>query len=120
MAVRFPLFSDADVRGQVVKGLIRRGWDVVRVIDAYPKGRTKDPIVFENAAKEGRVLVTTDKDMLTIAHRWLEEDRPFRMVTWKQEHHREMSDGDIIQGFEELAAEKDPFIYPIRHIKPKK
>ena len=118
MAGRFPLFTDADIRGQLIEGLIQRGWDVVRVIDVFPE-RTRDPVLFVHAAKEARVFVTTDRRIQTTAERWLKEGRPFRMVTWKQDHHARMSDGDLIQAFEEMAEEEEPFAYPIRHIKPK-
>jgi hypothetical protein len=30
VAGRFPLFTDIDVDGPLIKGLIRKGWDVVR------------------------------------------------------------------------------------------
>ncbi len=42
MAVRFPLYTDADIRGQVIEGLIRKGWDLVRAVDIFPQ-KTNDP-----------------------------------------------------------------------------
>ena len=38
MAGRFPLYTDADVYGPLVEMLVRRGWDVVRAVDAFPEG----------------------------------------------------------------------------------
>ncbi len=56
------LASDADVRGEIVRGLRRRspGIDLVRVQDALPEG-TADPAVLAWAASENRVLITNDR-----------------------------------------------------------
>ena len=50
MAGRFPLYTDADVRGPLIKALTNAGWDIVRAIDEMVEG-TKDPPHFERAAK---------------------------------------------------------------------
>jgi hypothetical protein len=116
---RFPLYTDADIRGPLVEALIQGGWDVLRAIDVYPE-RTKDPIHFERAAREGRVLVAHDTDQLKLALRWIDEERPFRgLLTWPQLHHRRFAEADFIAAFEKLAAEDDPFpaAYPIRYLK---
>lgn len=63
---RFRLYTDADIHGPYVEALRRKGWDVTRAVDAYPEG-TDDPIHFERAAREGRVLVSNDLDQLVIA-----------------------------------------------------
>ena len=121
MAGRFPLYTDADIRGQVIEGLIRKGWDVVRAVDVHPE-RTKDPVHFEEAARRGRVLVAHDVDQLKLALEWLSQGRPFPgFLTWPQLHHQEWSDGAIVEAFEDLASEEDPFpkAYPIRYLKPK-
>ena len=57
MAGRFPLYTDADIRGHLVKAFIERGWDVVRAIDLFPEA-TPDLQHFEKAAELDRVLVT--------------------------------------------------------------
>ena len=76
MAGRFPLYTDADVLGQIVEALIRRGWDGVRAVDLYPEG-TDDHVHFERAVREGRVLVGPDEDQELIALSWVEEGRAF-------------------------------------------
>jgi hypothetical protein len=53
------------VQQAVADGLVAAGWDVVRAIDAFPGG-TPDAVLFEHAAKEGRVFVTNDEDLLAI------------------------------------------------------
>jgi hypothetical protein len=63
---RFPLYTDADVHGPYVEALRRSGWDIVRAVDEFPEG-TSDPIHFERAAREGRVLVSNDIDQLVDA-----------------------------------------------------
>ncbi len=59
------LASDADVHGEIVRGLRRRqpGIDLVRVQDALPEG-TSDPEVLSWAAVESRVLITNDRNTM--------------------------------------------------------
>lgn len=58
----FRLASDADVHGDIVRGLRRRrqGIDLLRVQDGLPEG-TADPDVLAWAASENRVLITNDR-----------------------------------------------------------
>ncbi|QEH35105.1 hypothetical protein OJF2_36500 [Aquisphaera giovannonii] len=53
------LASDADVHGELIRGLRRRqpALDLIRVQDALPEG-TPDPEVLAWAAAERRVLLT--------------------------------------------------------------
>ena len=59
------LATDADVHGDIVRGLRRRRpeIDLVRVQDALPEG-TPNPNVLAWAAAEGRVLVTNDRNTM--------------------------------------------------------
>ena len=59
------LASDADVHGDIVRGLRRRlpGIDLVRVQDALPE-RTPDADVLAWAAAENRVLITNDRNTM--------------------------------------------------------
>ncbi len=118
MTGRFSLFSDNHVQESVIHGLRRRGWDVVRAIDAFPE-KTDDPILFEHAAKDGRVLVTNDRGIQRIGATWLGAGRPFPgLLFWPQEDYAAMTTGDIIRVFEALAAKEDPFAYPMQTIRP--
>ncbi len=63
MAGKFPLYTDADIRGSLVKGLRKHGRDVVRSVEAFPEG-TDDDVHFEKAAElrlthRGSVFLTT-------------------------------------------------------------
>ena len=119
MAGRFPLYTDADLHGPLVDGPIDRGWDVLRAVDAYPEG-TDDRTHFERAVEEKRVLVAYDVHQRKIALEWVEGGRPFPgLITWRQKHHERLTVGDILEAFESLAAEDDPFAYPIRYLTPK-
>lgn len=109
---------DACVNGHLVVALIKQGWDVARAIDLYPE-RTPDPVVFARAAEESRVFVSNDGPIERLALTWLAEGRPFRMVFWPQEDYRRWSIGELLQAFEDLSREDDPFAYPIRRLKPK-
>jgi predicted nuclease of predicted toxin-antitoxin system len=59
------LASDADVHGEIIRGLRRRlpGIDLARAQDALPEG-TPDPEVLAWAAAEGRVLITNDRNTM--------------------------------------------------------
>ena len=115
---RFLLFTDAHVRQQLVDGLRRSGWDVERAIDAFPE-KTTDDVLFEHAARTGRVFVTNDEKMQATGDEWLRQGRPFKgLIIWKLIHHRKMSEGAFIRAFEKLADEEDSFNYPIVHITP--
>ncbi len=119
MAGRFRLYADANIHGPVVDGLLRRGWDIVRAVDACPEG-TDDEIHFARAAAQGRVVVSNDVDMKNLAEKWFDEERRFTgLIWWPKEHHRRMRVGDFLEAFEELATQDDPFRpYPIIHVKP--
>ena len=63
------LASDADVHGEIIRGLRRRlpEIDLVRVQDALPEG-TLDPAVLAWAEGEDRILITNDrKTMIGLA-----------------------------------------------------
>lgn len=118
MAGRFPLFTDACVNGHLVEALIQHDWNLVRAIDLYPE-RTPDPVVFARAAQEGRVFVSNDGPIEELALSWLVEGRSFRRVFRPQEDYRRWTIGQLLQGFADLAAEEDPFAYPLRRLKPR-
>jgi hypothetical protein len=65
------LASDADVHGEIIRGLRRRlpTINLVRVQDALPEG-TLDPEVLAWAAAENRILITNDRNtMVGFAYR---------------------------------------------------
>jgi hypothetical protein len=119
VAGRFPLYTDADVHGPLVEALIRRGWDVLRAVDAFPEG-TQDDLHFARAAQLERVMVSCDRDVRRLAVEWLRQGGRFRgLIAWPQEHHARMSVGEFVEEFETLASTDDPFAgYPIIHLKP--
>ena len=59
------LASDADVHGEIIRGLRRRlpEIDLVRAQDVFPEG-TPDPEVLAWAATEKRVLITNDRNTM--------------------------------------------------------
>ena len=59
------LASDADVHGDLLRGLRRRmpAIDILRAQDALPEG-TPDPKVLAWAAAENRVLITNDRNTM--------------------------------------------------------
>jgi hypothetical protein len=93
----------------VVKGLKARGWDVVRAIDAFSEG-TDDEFHFDEAVRQGRVVVANDEDQHLAALERLALGSPFPgLVYWVQTVYTKMSDGEIIAFFGELAERDGPF-----------
>ena len=117
MAGRFPLFTDENIDGPLVEALRREGWDVVRAIEIFGE-RTDDGVLFEWAASQGRVFVTTDDGVEAIAERWLREWRPFKMVRWKQRRQLSVSKRAFVDAFEVLARKENAFSYSIEYLKP--
>jgi hypothetical protein len=72
------LASDADVHGDIIRGLRRRaaGIDLARVQDALPEG-TPDSEVLAWAAAQERVLITNDRNtMVGFAYQRVESGQP--------------------------------------------
>ena len=83
MPGRFPLFTDENIDGPIIRGLRQRGWDVQHATKELGE-ETKDAPLFQLAASLDRVFVSTDRHMLQLAKKWLEVNRPFRMIWWEQ------------------------------------
>jgi hypothetical protein len=117
---RFPVYTDADLHGPIVAGLIARGWSAIRAIDAKPEG-TEDIDHFELAVTLERVLIANDKHMKAIAERWIGEGRAFPgLIWWPRTAYALMSNTEILDAIEALATRSDAFRYPIEFIKPKR
>jgi hypothetical protein len=72
------LATDADVNGDIIRGLRRRLQDIdlVRVQDALPEG-APDPQILAWAAGEDRVLITNDRNtMVGFAYRRVAAGEP--------------------------------------------
>jgi hypothetical protein len=104
-----------------VQALQAAGWDVVRAIDELPEG-AEDLPHFERAVAQGRVLVTNDAGQESRAQQWFEDRRPFPgLVVWRQAVYEQMTYGELLEAFEELARQPDPFSpYPVVRIWPRR
>lgn len=72
------LASDADVNGEIIRGLRRRlpEIDLLRVQDALPEG-IPDPEILAWTAAESRVLITNDRNsMVGFAYQRVAEGEP--------------------------------------------
>ena len=112
----FPLFTDENIDGPIIRGLRQRGWDVLHATEELGE-KTADAPLFELAAGLGRVFVSTDKDMLPIAMKCLEAGRQFRMIWWEQAATQHVRLSVVLDAFDELGARDDPFAYPIAYLK---
>jgi hypothetical protein len=111
---RRPVYTDADVHGPIVDGLIRRGWDVLRAVDARPEA-TSDLVHFEHAVSLGRILIANDKHMKAIAEQWIAVGRSFPgLVWWPRKSYAVLSNAEILDALEDLAKEPRSFRLPDR------
>jgi predicted nuclease of predicted toxin-antitoxin system len=117
VAGHFAVLVDNHVRQSIVDALSRAGWDVVRAVDLFGECNVDEELLAWAAAND-RVFATCDKPIHRIAHRWLAEGRPFRMIYWWLGRYREMTDGDMVRAFEEIAAKPSAFAACIEYIKP--
>jgi predicted nuclease of predicted toxin-antitoxin system len=113
---RFPLFTDENVDGPIIQGLRNRGWDIQHAVEEFGE-KTKDTTIFEYAAKQGRVFVSTDHDILRIARQWLQEGRAFRLIWWEQIETQRILVSVVLDAFDALAAAANAFAYPIEYLK---
>jgi predicted nuclease of predicted toxin-antitoxin system len=116
VAGRFPLFTDENVDGPIIRGLRQRGWDVQHATEELGE-ETKDISLLEYATSLERVMVSTDKHLLHLGERWVEEGRDFRLIWWEQKRTQRILLQTVLDAFDEIAAEETPFSYPIRFLK---
>lgn len=116
MPGRFPLLTDENIPGPLIEGLIRAGWDVVRVIEVFGE-HSIDARIFDHAVAQGRALVSTDADCLVSATRWLTE-LPFQLVYWHQGTYQRTPVVRFLKAFEDLAENPNAFTAFIEYLKP--
>jgi predicted nuclease of predicted toxin-antitoxin system len=116
VAGRFPLFTDENIDGPIIQGLRHRGWDVQHAEEEFGE-KTKDTPIFEHAAKQERVFVSTDHDILPIAKKWIQEGRPFRLIWWEQMETQRILLPVVLDAFDALAAKPNAFAYPIEYLR---
>jgi hypothetical protein len=65
-----PVYTDENVDRRIIGGLRRRGVDVLTAQDAGLLGSLPDEQHLAFAAGQRRLLLTSDADLLAIAHAW--------------------------------------------------
>jgi hypothetical protein len=99
----------------LVDGLRSTGWDVLRVVDVFGE-RSVDETIFAFAAEQGRVLVSTDRDCLVIARRWLEAGRTFRLLFWQQRRDQRAPVAPFLKAFGALADNEQAFAGGVEYL----
>lgn len=116
MPGRFPLFTDENVDGPIIRGLRQRGWDVQHATEEFGE-KTSDTPLLEHASRLGRVMASTDKHLLRIGRRWAKEGRAFRLIWWEQKETQRILVSVVLDAFDDLAAKEHAFLYPIEYLK---
>jgi predicted nuclease of predicted toxin-antitoxin system len=104
MSVAF--YLDEHVHGAIVRGLRRRGVDVLTVQDdGY--GRNDDPILVDRAFALMRVMVSQDQDFLREGHRRQLTGEPFAGIVYAPQNPaaigRYVNDLELIAKVDELS-----------------
>jgi hypothetical protein len=96
---------DQHVPGPITAGLRRRGIDVVT---AHEDGAAEheDDALLDRATHLGRVLFSQDRDLLVIAHHWLETGREFSGLVYA--HQLNITIGRAVRDLELLAQVLEP------------
>jgi len=103
--VSLSLYLDHNVRGAVVKGLRRRGLDV---LTAFEDGHAEfpDAVLLSRAAELGRIVFTQDEDFLIIADQWLRDERHFPGLIYAHQLHATV--GQIVEDIQLIAEAATP------------
>jgi predicted nuclease of predicted toxin-antitoxin system len=87
------LYVDHHVRSAVVKGLRRRGIDVLTAMDDG-HADVADDVLLARATELGRIVFTQDDDFLVIADAWQREGRRFAGLVYA--HQLRATVGQIV------------------------
>ena len=98
------LYTDENVKGQIVDGLRRRGVDVLTVVE---DGRTgiPDPEVLDRATELRRLLFSQDDDLLREANKRQQSGEDFVGVVFA--HQIRVGVGQVIADLEVIAGACD-------------
>lgn len=104
---------DHHVPDSITAGLRRRGIDVVT---AHEDGAAEldDDALLQRATQLGRVLFSQDRDLLVIAHHWLETGREFSGLIYA--HQLNITIGRAVRDLELMAQILEPEDMP-NHIE---
>lgn len=119
MARRLKVLTDEHLSSDLVEGLRRRGFTVLRVEDEPRlRKRCPDENILEFALERGYAWLTRDgRVQRALALRLARGRQVPGVVCWLQKHKR-ITIGQVISSLETLDAETDPFARGIRYIKP--
>jgi len=96
----WPLYMDHHVPWAITSALRQRGYDVLTAAEDQTQERDDD-VLIERATQLGRIFVTRDRDLLSLAHQWREQQRPFFGVVFSRQ--QQLSYSEMIEWLELVA-----------------
>jgi hypothetical protein len=99
-------YTDENVDQRIIRGLRRRGVDVLTAQEAGLLGTLPDVQHLEFAVARGRALLTADTDLLEIADQWNTQGRQYEGVVFY--HQRWTSVGQVVREAHVIAHRLDP------------
>lgn len=103
---------DEDVHGDITRGLLRRGVDVLTVQSDGMSGAT-DQEVLDRATELGRPVFTNDDDFLVEAHRRQESGQAFAGVFYA---HAQAALGRCVMDLEIISVCSEPEVWVSRTV----
>jgi predicted nuclease of predicted toxin-antitoxin system len=97
----WPLYMDHHVPWPVTSALRQRGYDVLTAAEDQAAERD-DEILLERATQQGRILVTQDRDLLSLADAWRGEQKPFAGIVYSRQQRLNYS--ELIEWIELVAS----------------
>lgn len=100
-----PLYADVHIRGPVIRGLRSRGVDILTAREDGAE-RLSDSDLLDRATVLGRVLVTQDDDLFSIAASRLQDGKNFAGLVYS--HQMRITIGQMIDDLELIAQVNEP------------
>ncbi len=97
----WPLYMDHHVPWPVTLALRQRGYDVRTAAEDQAAERDDD-ILLERATEQGRIFVTHDRDLLSLAELWREEQKSFFGIVYSRQQRLRYS--ELIEWLELVAS----------------
>ena len=96
----WPLYMDHHVPWPVTSALRRRGYDVVTAAEDQAS-ESDDETLLTRATEQGRILVTQDRDLLSLACAWREARESFCGIVYTRQ--QQLAYSELIEWLELVA-----------------
>jgi predicted nuclease of predicted toxin-antitoxin system len=97
----WPLYMDHHVPWPVTNALRQRGYVVITAEEDQSQDED-DEVLLERATQQGRIFVTQDRDLLSLADKWREEQKPFFGIVYSRQ--QKLTYAEMVEWLELVAS----------------